>query len=267
MYIQLTQKTAKVLSLEGNIIKEIKLPLIFSYPVRKDLIRRAYLSSFTKQLQPKGRDPMAGKRTTAVSFGINLGLARVPRVKNSGEAALAPNTVGGRLAFPPTPEKRIIEEINKKEMQLAIISAISATAEVNFVRQRGHRFSIDSLPIIVEDNFINLQKTKDVKEVLIKLGVYEDIERVMERIRIRAGKGKMRGRRYKVPKGPLIVVHDSKSKIIDAARNLPGVDVVDAKLLSVIHLAPGTHPGRLTIYTESSINILKERLEKRLLLW
>jgi len=267
MYIQLTQKTARVLSLEGNVLKEIQLPLIFSYPVRKDLIRRAYLSSFTKQLQPKGRDPMAGKRTTAVSFGINLGLARVPRVKNTGEAALAPNTVGGRLAFPPTPRKRIVEEINKKEMQLAIISALSATASIEFVRLRGHRFSATSLPIVVEDKIINLQRTKEVKEVLAKLGVYEDIERVMERIRIRSGKGKMRGRRYKVPKGPLIVIHDPKAGLIEAARNLPGVDVVDARLVSVIHLAPGAHPGRLTIYTESSINILKERLERRLLLW
>jgi large subunit ribosomal protein L4e len=266
MYFILTPKKAKVLSLEGNLLKEVELPLIFSYPVRKDLIRRAYISSFTKSLQPKGRDPMAGKRTTAESFGINLGLARIPRVKNTGEAALAPNTVGGRLAFPPTPRKRIVEEINKKEMKLAIISALSATSIREFVEKRGHKFSAPHLPVIVEDKIININKTKDLKNILQKIGVYEDIKRVEERIRIRAGKGKMRGRRYKIPKGPLLVIHDYKAPIIMAARNLPGVDIIDVRLLSVIHLAPGTHPGRLTIFTESSIKILDERLSDRLLI-
>lgn len=53
----------------------------------------------TARLQPKGTDPMAGKRTTAVSFGVGgLGLARVPRVKGSlwPTARFAPNVVKGR---------------------------------------------------------------------------------------------------------------------------------------------------------------------------
>ena len=79
MYLELTKRFGVVIDIDGYKIKEVELPLIFSYPVRKDLIRRAFLSSFTKSLQPKGRDPLAGKRTTARSFGINLGLARVPR--------------------------------------------------------------------------------------------------------------------------------------------------------------------------------------------
>jgi large subunit ribosomal protein L4e len=74
----------------------------------------------------------------------------------------------------------------------------------------------------------------------------------------------MRGRKYKEPIGPLIIVHDSNSPIVKAARNIAGVDVVNAKDVSVIHLAPGAHPGRLTIYTETSIKILDERLSKRL---
>ncbi|MBW9140588.1 MAG: 50S ribosomal protein L4, partial [Candidatus Aramenus sp.] len=78
-------------------------------------------------------------------------------------------------------------------------------------------------------------------------------------IRIRAGKGKMRGRKYKIPVGPLIVAHDVK-KLLPAARNIPGVDVIDPMLVSVIHLAPGGHPGRLTIFTESSIGVLNKRL-------
>ncbi len=259
MYYEVQLKKTNVLDLNGNKIKEIELPAIFSYPVRKDLIRRAFHAEFTASLQPKGRDPMAGKRTTAYSFGINLGLARVPRIRTSGEAALAPNTVGGRATFPPTTMEKIVERINEKEKKLAVISALSATADKYFVALRGHRATFDVLPIVVSDDFANLGKAKDVLEALERLKVSEELERVRNGIRIRAGKGKMRGRKYKVPVGPLIVAHDVK-KLLPAARNIPGVDVIDPMLVSVIHLAPGGHPGRLTIFTESSIGVLNKRL-------
>ncbi|QGA69544.1 50S ribosomal protein L4 [Sulfolobus sp. E11-6] len=265
MYLELVKKNSVILDKDGNKVKDIELPLIFSFPVRKDIIRRVFLAEFTHSLQPKGRDPMAGKRTSAESFGINLGMARVPRVKNSGEAALAPNTVGGRLAFPPLIDKKLVEEVNDKEKQLAVISALSATADKVFIMARGHVFKDSvSFPIIVTDDIVNLKTASEVEEFLEKIGVYDDVKRVKERIKIRAGKGKMRGRKYKEPVGPLIIVHDSNSPIIKAARNIAGVDVVNAKDVSVIHLAPGAHPGRLTIYTESSINILDKRLSRRL---
>ncbi|MDT7875661.1 MAG: 50S ribosomal protein L4 [Sulfolobaceae archaeon] len=266
MYLELEIKKVPILDLEGNKKEEIELPIFFSYPVRKDLIRRVFISEFTKSLQPKGRDPMAGKRTTAVSFGINLGLARVPRVKQTGEAALAPNTVGGRLAFPPTPEKRIVEEVNEKEKRLGIISALAATAQPVFVKGRGHKFTTETLPIIVVDEFENLNKAKDVMKAFEKLGVIDDIERVRERKKIRAGKGKMRGRRYKKAKGPLIVIANPKASIVNAASNIPGVDVIAANLISVIHLAPGGHPGRLTIYTKSAMDVLRKRFEGRIVI-
>ncbi|QIW23291.1 50S ribosomal protein L4 [Sulfolobus sp. S-194] len=266
MYLELQTKKAQVFDLKGNKVEEIELPIFFSYPVRKDLIRRVFIAEFTRALQPKGRDPMAGKRTSALSFGINLGLARVPRVKTTGEAALAPNTVGGRLAFPPTVEKKLEEEVNKKEKKLAIISALSATANMNFVKNRGHVFSIDTLPIIVVDDIVKLTKSKEITEVLESLKVYEDIERVKDRIRIRSGKGKMRGRKYKEPKGPLFVIHENNPVLVKAASNIPGVDVAVANDLSVIHLAPGGHPGRLTIYTKSSIDVLRKRFNGRLTL-
>ncbi|RLE76722.1 MAG: 50S ribosomal protein L4, partial [Thermoprotei archaeon] len=94
----------KVLNLEGEAVKEIELPKVFKTPVRPDLIRRAFLAIKTARIQPQGRDPMAGKRTTARSLGVGLGIARVPRIKGSRRAALAPMTVGGRRAHPPTTE-------------------------------------------------------------------------------------------------------------------------------------------------------------------
>ena len=47
---------------------------------------------------------------------------------------------------------------------------------------------------------------------------------------------------------------ESENKgIIYAARNLPGVDIVEVNNLNVELLAPGAHPGRLTIWTKSAI--------------
>jgi 50S ribosomal protein L4P len=258
MLVSLVKAKVHVFDGNGNKEREITLPELFSYPVRPDLIRRAFHASFTRGLQPKGRDPMAGKRTTAESYGINLGLARVPRVKGSGEAALAPNTVGGRLAFPPSTRERIVERINEKEKRLATISALAATANVKVVTARGHK-SQGEVPIVVSDDVGKLSKAKDVEAYFVKIGLKEELERASNK-RIRAGKGKMRGRRYKKTVGPLIVVHDRKLPIIEAASNLPGVDVVYAGDVSVIHLAPGGHPGRLTIFTESSLDILDKRL-------
>jgi len=76
---------APVFDVEGNKIGEIELPELFYYPIRKDIINRAFLSAFTAMLQPKGRDPLAGKRTTAKYWGVGYGLARVPRLP-TGEA-------------------------------------------------------------------------------------------------------------------------------------------------------------------------------------
>jgi large subunit ribosomal protein L4e len=65
----------------------------------------------------------------------------------------------------------------------------------------------------------------------------------------------MRGRAYKTPKSVLIVVGKNKG-IYRAARNLPGVDVVEARNLNAELLAPGAHPGRLTVWTLSAIKYL-----------
>jgi large subunit ribosomal protein L4e len=99
-------------------------------------------------------------------------------------------------------------------------------------------------------------KTKDVKEFLEALKLWSDIERA-DRGKIRAGRGKMRGRKYKKGKGPLIVVGEDNG-IGYAARNLTGVEVVDIYSLNAELLAPGAHPGRLVIWTQSAFEQLDE---------
>lgn len=199
--------TVKVLDLSGNAIGEISLPQQFLEPIRPDLILRAYISALTAKLQPKGTDPMAGKRTTAVSFGIGLGLARVPRVKGSlwPTARFAPNVVKGRRAHPPKVEKVLHERINKRERRKAIRSAIAATAIKDLVIARGGHIvdRVPQIPLIVGEDFERIGVMSDLKKALTSLGLWDDVERVAERVRIRSGKGKMRGRRYKEGKSYL----------------------------------------------------------------
>jgi large subunit ribosomal protein L4e len=251
------KKTVKILNLEGRPAGKIELPSVFATPLRLDVIKRAVLAIQSARFQPQGRDYMAGKRTSAESRGTGQGMARIPRLKGpSGRAAFAPGTVGGRLAHPPTSEKVIIKRIPKKEKHLALLSAVAATASKEVVAARGHSIEdVRQIPLIVTDDFESLTKTKEVEETLVHLGVLSDIYRVKESRRIRAGKGKHRGRKMKKAIGPLIVVAENKG-IIKAAGNILGVDAVTVNDLNVETLAPGTHPGRLTIWTNGAIEKL-----------
>ncbi len=257
---KVAQKRAPIYGLDGNPVGEATLPPVFSLPVRKDLVRRAFLSALTARLQPKGRDPLAGRRRVGESWGINYSVARVPRL-DTGRAVFAPQTRGGRLAFPPTTAKRLHERINKKEKLLALASALAATSDVELVRLRGHRFSAPTTPVLVVDELEKIGRTQELRRVLASLKVWEDVVRAQEGTKVRSGKGKMRGRRYKEPKSLLLVVSSSESPVVRAGRALPGVDVVAADVLSVLHLAPGGHPGRLTLMTVSALRKLEERFE------
>jgi len=258
------ERRVKVLDLSGNSIRETRLPGVFSEEYRPDLIRRAVLAMQSHRLQPKGTSPLAGRKTSAESWGAGRGVARVPRIKNGRRAARAPQAVGGRRAHPPKTEKVLKRKINDKERRKAIRSAIAATINPELVRSRGHKFSEGVvLPIVVENSFVTLEKTADVEEFFRTIGIGADLLRARER-KIRAGRGKMRGRRYKTKKSVLIVISGDEAedpgniKITSSARNLPGVDVSYVGALNAELLAPGTHPGRLTVWTESSFMKLGE---------
>lgn len=252
-------KTKVVFDLTGKPIGKIELPRIFETPLRPDVIKRAVLAIQSRRFQPQGRDPLAGKRTTAESRGVGLGISRVPRIKGAGQrAALAPGTVGGRASHPPVSEKKIVKRIPKKERRLALLSAIAATASKEVVSSRGHRIAdIPQIPLLVTDHLEELTKTEQVEEALINLGNFADLYRVKESRKIRAGRGKTRGRKRKQAIGPLIVVAENRG-IVKAARNIPGIDVTTVDNLNPEILAPGTHPGRLTIWTKSAIEKLSE---------
>jgi large subunit ribosomal protein L4e len=245
---------ATVRDLNGDEAGEADLPAIFETAYRPDLIRRAVIAAQANRKQPYGADPLAGMRTPAESFGSGRGMAHVPR--ENGQGRRVPQTVGGRKAHPPKAEKDQGKTINKKERKLAVRSAIAATADPEIVRERGHQFDDGvELPLVVSDDFEDLVKTQEVVDVLEALGVHADIERADERT-VKAGRGKTRGRKYRRPKSILVVTSTEPSK---AARNLAGADVATASEVNAEDLAPGTHAGRLTLFTESALAEVADR--------
>ncbi len=241
-------------TVDGDTDGEIDLPAVFDSEFRPDLIRRAVLAAQANRKQDYGADEYAGLRTPAESFGSGRGMAHVPR--EGGRGRRVPQTVGGRPAHPPKSEKDRSYDINDKERQKAVRSAIAATADTELVRERGHEFDEDvELPLVVSDEFEELTKTKDAVEALEALGLDADIERADE-TKIRAGQGTTRGRKYRRPTSILFVTSEEESR---AARNLPGADVTTAEKLNAEDLAPGTDAGRLTVWTESALEEVKDR--------
>ncbi len=251
---------AKVYGPDGSEVGEIILPGIFETPLRPDVIKRAFLAVQSLSFQPQGRDLMAGKRTSAKYKSRRrspaeryFGMARLPREPGTMRARFAPMTVKGRCAHPPLPWKKIVKKIPRKEKKLAMRSAIAATARPEVVARRGHVIDeVPSFPLVASDEIQAISRTSEAVQLFMSLGLWPDVLRAKESKKVRAGKGKMRGRRYKMAVGPLVVVGEDEG-IIKAVRNLPGVDAVLARNLNIMLLAPGAHPGRLTLWTESAV--------------
>jgi len=246
---------ANIYGLDGTIKDKIDLPDIFNTPYRPDIIRKSFNVLHSNKRQPYGADPLAGTKHATASVGKGRGMSRVPRLTQGRTAALAPCVVGGRRAHPPKADRNWKEKINKKEKILARNSAIAATANKEIVSNRGHKFDKKlTLPIIVDDEFENIKKTKDVIKTLEKIGIYDDVLRSLNGKHIRAGKGKNRGRKYRIPKSILII--STRDNLVKSSNNLCGVDISKPEQLNIEYLAPGGNAGRLTIMTKSALSQL-----------
>ncbi len=238
---------------DGSAAEKIDLPTIFSTPYRPDIIRKSFNVTHSNKRQPYGADPFAGTKHATASVGKGRGMSRVPRLTQGKAAALAPCVVGGRRAHPPKAERNWKEKINKKEKALSVQSALAATADKALVSQRGHQFDEKvTLPIVVDDKFETITKTKDLIAAFEHIGIYDDVLRATNGKHVRPGKGKTRGRKYKTPKSILII--STKNTIEKSAGNLTGVDSITPSQMNIEHLAPGGDAGRLTVVTKSALN-------------
>lgn len=245
-------------SIDGKVRGQVKLPNAFLEEIRFDLIKRSVLAAQANRRQPYGPNPMSGMKHAVSTWGKGRGVARVQRFSQGRTAAESPCNIGGRRAHPPRPEKNWSQKINKNERRKAKISALSATKDAKLIAERGHKTKKKiTFPIVVENKLEEIDSTKQALMALTRLGISSDLERAKEGIHERAGKGKMRGRRYRKPRSVLVVVSDHK-KALKGFRNIPGVDVSTPEHLNTEILAPGGMPGRLTVFTENAMNRIRK---------
>ncbi len=247
---------AIIYSTKGEKFKQIELPKVFNYPVREDMIIQFFNTYMSNSRVPYGSYYFAGNRRVGHNLGPNHGISRYPRVSGTTRGVLLSNARGGRSAHHPVVTRNWHMKMNKKERKFAKLSALASVADLEYVKKRGHIFNVESLPVIIEDGFEEINETSQVVQLFQKIGIYEDIARAKEGTKIRAGRGKSRGRKYITPKSVLIIVRN-KENIKKAVQNLPGVDVATPQDLNAYLLAPGGHPGRLTVLTESALEVIR----------
>lgn len=248
-------RSVPVFGPDGNEAGTIELPLAFSQVVRTDLIRRAVKAARANRQQPYGPAKDAGRRHAVSTWGKGRGVARVQRLTQGRDAAESPNNVGGGRAHPPRPEQDRGNRLNRKEAKLARIAALAAAGSREWVERRGHLLPDETeLPIVLNEGWLELARTRQVKEALTALDLVADIERSGESRKVRAGRGTMRNRRYKSRRS-LLLVHTGETP--RAFCNLPGVEVCATRNLNTELLAPGGDPGRLVLFTEEAIEDLR----------
>lgn len=253
---------AKVVATTGKDAGEIELPVVFDTPYRPEVIHKVYVNLLSHSYQKQGRYPAAGEMVSAESRNTGLGIARLARARGegfprAGQAAEVAGVRHGRVAHPPESWKVIYKKINHKEKQLGLCSAIAATASKELVQRRGHKIGGKvKLPIIVSNDIESIAKTKDLKKTLVDLGLGDDITRASATRKAQSGTARRRGRQARSGTSALIVVGND-SKLVALSQSLLGVDVKRVNEVSVIDLAPGSKPIRLTIFSQNAIEQLK----------
>ena len=261
---------ANIYNSQGTKTGNLDLPSQFNESIRTDLIQRAFLAIRANKRQSYGAYPHAGERVSAklsrrrrdykTSYGKAISRAPRKTIWRRGRqmgwiGAFAPGTYKGRRANPPKGSKLLGEKINIKENRKAIRSALAAVANENFVKARGHEFK--EFPLILENDIYNLKKTSELVELLIKLGLENELQRLQIR-KVRAGQGSKRGRKYQNKKGPLFVI-GKNSPIVKILKSINGIDCTIINDVNVELLAPGGVPGRLTFFTKDAISMLEDK--------
>jgi large subunit ribosomal protein L4e len=186
------------------------------------------------------------------------GISRIPRKIMSRHGAsfnwigaTVSSTRGGRRPHAPRSEKNVFKKINKKELKLAFGSAFNGTIDSGSIEEKFGK-GVKS-GFVFEGKVLDL-KSKEFFGALQRV-FGDSYEKVLKKKSIRAGIGKMRGRKYKSNSGLLFVIgNEEKMK-------RKGIEVVNVDDLVIRDLAPNGMPGRLVCYTENAIKEIGGRFE------
>ena len=151
-----------------------------------------------------------------------------------------------------------------KPRRYATCSALAASAAAPLLLARGHQImSVPEVPLVVDSALFEagaIARTSAALTILRAVGAGADIEKVKKSKKLRAGKGKLRGRRHRQRRGPLVVFDpevDGK-ELITAFRNIPGVESSPVTALNLLQLAPGGHLGRFIVWTSAAFKALDD---------
>jgi large subunit ribosomal protein L4e len=224
-------------------------------------VRSVYTRIAKNKRQAYAVSEKAGHQTSAESWGTGRAVARIPRVSGggtsrAGQAAFGNMCRKGRMFAPTKTWRKWHVKVNQNEKRYAVVSALAASALPALVMARGHKIEqIPEVPLVVDTAVESIQKTKEAIALLKAIKAYDDVEKVINSKKLRAGKGKMRNRRHRMRKGPLVIYH-ADNGIVKAFRNVPGVEMCSVSALNLLQLAPGGHVGRFCIWTKAAFEHL-----------
>ncbi|KAJ3339508.1 hypothetical protein HDU91_001009 [Kappamyces sp. JEL0680] len=253
--------TVTVFSAKGESEGTVKLPAVFSAPIRTDIVQFVHTNVAKNKRQPYAVSVEAGHQTSAISWGTGRAVARIPRVggggtHRSGQAAFGNMCRGGRMFAPTKVFRKWHVKVNQNQRRFATASALAASAIPSLVLARGHRIdAIDEVPLVVSSSIENSHKTKKAVAFLKAINAYADVQKVVDSKKMRAGLGKLRNRRHRQRRGPLVIYNEDEG-IVKAFRNIPGVETASVNTLNLLQLAPGGHVGRFVIWTQSAFEKL-----------
>ncbi len=240
----------------------IVLPAVFSIGIRPDIVNFVHTNIAKNRRQGHAVNYKAGMKHSAESWGTGRAVSRIPRVGGSGTSRNGQGAFGnmcrkGRMFAPIRIWRRWHRRSNLKQKRYAVATALAASAVLPLVQARGHRVdSVPEFPLVVADAAEKIERTKEAVRFLRDVGAWGDVQKVINTVKVRAGKGKLRNRRYRSRRGPLVVYSGANVPLIKALRNVPGVEVAHVSRLNLLQLAPGGHVGRFVIWTESAFKEL-----------
>lgn len=257
---------AKLFDDKGKEKGSVDLPKNFSGRIRKDILAKVFDAQRGLHMQSYGSMEGAGAQYSASGISkkkrhdwkgtYGKGISRVPRKIMSRHGAsfnwigaTVSSTRGGRRPHAPRSEKVLAKKVNKKELVIGFNSALAGTVDSKSLE---NKFGKKAEGGFVFNEKILSAKTKDFFEAL-KSVFGENYARVLKKKSIRAGIGKMRGRKYKSNAGLLFVIGNEESM------KRSGIDVVKVKDLMISDLSPNGEPGRLVCYSENAIKDIGAR--------
>jgi len=240
---------------------QLNMPAVFLAPIRPDIVQFVHTNMRKNARQAYGVFDLAGQQHSAESWGTGRAVSRVPRVKGGGTSGAGQATFGNmcrgaRMYNPTRTWRKWHRKINTNQKRYAVASALAATALPSLVMARGHSVSeVAEIPLVVGEDVEKIQRTKQAIDALKSVGAFADVEKSKESRKLRRGKGKMRNRRHVQRLGPLVVYAEDNG-IVQAMRNLPGVELAQVDRLNLLQLAPGGHMGRFIVWTQPAFEKL-----------